>query len=283
MIITANYNWKGKLSSYTRDNSSIPIARGNADYEEILRAINDGICTILEPTFENAEIAYDKNNNPSGYLINIGFVPNDKSNYLTQLIETQIASGKCKIINSIPVNFPYPKFKKIICIIVLDSSWPHIQDCYSYEPSIDLLIKSKKYSHSFKLKNLSINNLNQNQVIYKNYNLNEPYSNSKENISFGLIEIEIAVSDLRKLFKKEKQYIQEWMKEFFEDDVQKHYIQTRRSRKEGPDISWLILNASIYLKHYLIEYRNSIVEIFSSEYGDTSNKFISEKNTIINL
>jgi hypothetical protein len=275
MIVEAQYNWKGVLTIYRRGDSFIPLDPRNRDYQEIQQAIADGECTINEPTLGNITRAFDRHGDFSGYHTRFGFVPNYLSNHLLELINAQIADGRCTVVDPSPVE-PLPKLDKLVFPMILEQPWPHIRADFHGELSYASSIQSERRSFRFTLKNLPSESSDKLDLLLKHHNIVNSSSWSLSPLQFGVIEIEVPIKELRRLFKGERPIVQAWLSPLLEDMIEQHYAQTCRKTSEGPDVAWLISHVNSYMGHFVVEFSNQILDAFWMEYGDSPVPYISE-------
>jgi hypothetical protein len=86
MIVEAQYNWRGVLTGYRQENSSIPLDPRNSDFQKIQQALNQGACVVAEPTLGNIHKACDRHGEFSGYFTRFGFVPVYQDSHLLRLL-----------------------------------------------------------------------------------------------------------------------------------------------------------------------------------------------------
>lgn len=278
MIVEAQYKWNGDLSSYKRENSFIPIDPGNADFQEIQKLISEGSCTVLEPSIGTIYRTYDKYNLFSGYRTRFGFVPDSSNNPLLRLINDQIIDGRCIIIDpkAQPLIEPRHKLSKLIFSVVLDAPWPFVQDRFHGELGYSSIQKSIKYPYHFTVSNLPQKTSNVYQSLFENYQIDKPDLIPGSKLQFGLIEIEVPIGRLKKLFFEEKNNGDILMNAMILEMLEQHYLETRRNKSDGPDISWLISNTHNYAKHFVVEFSNQVIEAFRIEYGESAIQYLPE-------
>jgi hypothetical protein len=275
MVIEAQYNWKGKLAGYRRGESFIPLDSGNRDYQEIQQAIANSECHINEPTLGDIVREFDRHGNFSGYRTRFGFVPDHQNNYLFKLINEQIKDGRCSVVEPPPVE-PLPKLDKLIFSMILEQPWPHIRADFHGELSYPLNSQLDRRSFRFTLKNLPSESCDKLDLLLKHRNIVSNLPQGLSALKFGVIEIEVPIKELRRLFKEERPIVQAWLSPFLEDILDQHYVQTRRRKSEGPDIGWLIHNVNVYMGHFVVEFVNQVLDAFWMEYGQSPVPYISE-------
>jgi hypothetical protein len=278
MIVEAHYKWNGDLSNYKRENSFIPIDPGNTDFQEIQKLISEGNCTVLEPLVGSVYRSYDKHGLFSGYRTRFGFVPDDNKNPLLKLIKKQILDGSCTVIDPKmqPALEMRPNLSKLIFPVILDAPWPFIQDKFHSEFCYSSNQKSTKYAYQFTIRNLPEKTSYIYQSLLEDYQIDKPDLIPGPKLQFGLIEIEVPISRLRKLFFEQKNNGTESMNSMISDMLDQHYLETQRKKSEGPDISWLISNAHNYTKHFVVEFSNQVIEAFRTEFGKSAIQYLPE-------
>lgn len=287
MNVEANYNWRGDLIGYRRENTYIPLDLGNRDYYEIQKAIMAGECTVNEPTLGLITKVYDRHGIHSGYHTSFGFVTCRTDNHILQLINQQVNDGKCTIMNATekPSVDASSKISTLVFCIMLEQAWPHISAEFHGEMSYTSHKgKTIQKSFQFSLKSLPIEQPQSKvNLVLAHYKAEHSMPINFQLLQFGVIEIKVPVKELRWLFMGERALIKEWLSPFVEDQLAQHYAQTGRKPSEGPDIAWLINNASSYLGHFITEFSNRIIEAFRNEYGLAPVHYISEENDRNNL
>jgi hypothetical protein len=273
MNVSAFYGWKGNLLGYTLDGMSVPIADGNRHYQMIKEAIQTGNCTIHEPVISEVVKIYNRRGNLSGYKWSGLFIPIDERNKLYVLITAAINNGTCKVNepNIELLDKEYKRIEKLVILIFFNRPWDHVSDIYEGIMPYPLSDKHDKNRYCFKLINIRSNN-NPLDLLFESYQIqtNMPLTHFTMGCSF--LEVEVPIKRLRNLFRNEKK-IAEWLADLFE----MHLLESDRSKKEGPDIMWLIVFAKTYLQNFIIDIGNAITEAFSREYGTIPIGFIDER------
>lgn len=279
MIIEAQYKWNGELSGYRDADRYIPLDAKNSDYQNIQQAIVDGSCTVAEPLLGQISIASDRHGEFSGYHTRFGFVPNYLSSHLLSLIDEQLADGRCTVaIETAELKGPpQTKLHKLIFSTILDQHWTNVSGEFFGELPYASHANSEKRHFKFSINNLPYSSSDKLQLLLEKHAVKKGLSFSVFPAQFGVIEIQVPVAELRRLFKGEQHLIDACMLPFHADLLNQHFAQTRRKRAEGPDIFWLISHANLYMGHFVAEICNKVIEAFSMEYGHVSIPYISGK------
>ena len=270
MNVTAIYNWKGHLTGYKRDNAIIPIDEGNRDYQIIQEGIANGTCIVDEPELGEVTETYNHQGNLSGYRWNGLFVPIDEENRNYQVVKKAIEEGNCTVKITIHerLNSYLPKIDAIIFCIFFNQPWQHITDCYKGKISYRSNSRATYVEYDFRLINLPLSEkLNATNFLLGRYNISKDFFSIIEfSIKSGVLELEVPVNRLLKLFRNEHQLLEENTATFLEDCLSQHIEESGRASK-GPDINWLISLAKTYLQNFIMEVGNRIIEAYTREYG----------------
>ena len=272
-IAVKQYNWKGEIIGYQYNNSFIPTDKRNHHYKMLLEDIKDGKCIVNEPDIKEVEKAYDKSNELSGYIYMGMFIPCDNENNLYKLIEKLIEEKTCLIVEN--KKEQTKKIDSFIFNIVFRYPWKGISNVSENQIKYPIEESNGMY---YKVRYV---NLNQNNNVINSinsfYNIEQNNFSNIENynlVQYSMLEITIPVNKLKKIFK----YLCKNDTMMLKDELEMHFKQTKRLKKEGPDISWLINYAPIYLKDAVIDIGNRAIEAISFEYLDFNIKHINERN-----
>ncbi len=269
MNVTAIYNWRGHLTGYRRDNTFIPIHEGNSDYQIIKQEIINGICIVNEPDLSEVTETYNQKGKLSGYRWNGIFVPIDDNNRNYQVVKKAIQEGTCKVDKPKfeNLNIQALKIKSIIFCVFFDQSWQHLTDYYDGKIPYRSNSKATYADYNFRLINLPVSNqLNGADLLLEKYKISNEEFPIQFPIKSGVLELEVPIDRLLKLFRNEKQLIEEDTAIFLEDCLSQHLAESGRA-SSGPDIVWLISFAHRYLENFIMEVGNRIIEAYTKEYG----------------
>lgn len=270
MEVTAIYDWEGNLSTYQWDNMSVPIAEGNRHYRMIKDAIADGTCIINEPLIEEVTAAYDRKGNLSGYRWNHIFipVPIDESRQFYRMVKRAIEDGSCIIKEPDPIQADKPvlKVETLIFCIFFDRPWPHLKSSYQGEMSYQSNDEAESRTYAFRLINVSsTGELDRFDLLF---DFHPGISKEQFPIEFplqsGILELEVPVRYLQKLFRNEKSQLEEDMIGFIDSIVMPHLWESGRSE---PETKYLISLGVFYLGNFIMEVGNRVIEAFTREYG----------------
>lgn len=268
MRVEAQYNWRGVLTGYRQENSFIPIAPGNIDYQQIQQGLNQGTYVLSEPTLGKIWKALDRDGEFSGYSTRFGFVPIYQDSHLLRLIKQQIQDGGCSVLDSLanPVESAFTLEKFVLCT-VLEQPWPHLKGPFSGELAYRSNERTAERMYRFTIKNLPPTTDDKLKLLLADHQIEGDWPISYSPLQFGVLEIEVPIRNLKPLFMGERQLVPSWMMQSLLDLLEQHYAQTRRKPSEGPDIGWLIGNIGSYIGHFVVEFSNHVIEAFKREYG----------------
>lgn len=270
MEVTATYDWEGNLSGYQWDNMSVPIAEDNKDYQMIKEAIANDTCIVNEPTIEEVTAAYNRKGVLSGYKWNHIFVPvpTDESKPFYRMVKKAIEDNSCIIKDPAPeqADKPISNVKTIIFCIFFNQPWPHVKSPYEGEISYRSNEEAESRTYTFRLINLSSDGrLNGFDLLF-DYHPGIPKGQLPIELPLqsGILELEVPVVYLQKLFRNERPLLERSMASFIDSIVVPHL---RESGRREPDIEHLISYAKSYLGNFIMEVGNRVIEAFTREYG----------------
>jgi hypothetical protein len=281
MIVEAQYNWRGELNSYRRENSFIPLDPRNSDFHQIQVALDQGTCEVVEPELGIVHKAYDRNQQLSGYLTRFGFVPIDQDNYLYRLIKEQITDGRCSISDSSGNTVEVPsKLERLVLCTIFDQPWPHLRGPFTGELAYASHESCVERDYRFTIKNLPSVATDKLQLLLADHQANDNLPITCFPLQFGVIEIDLPVRGLKHLFMGERKMVPSWVAPALKDSLEQHYAQTRRKPSEGPDVGWLINHIGLYSGHFFVEFTNHVIDAFKREYGnhDRPMPYLTEGN-----
>lgn len=275
-VIVERTYWNGKLSGYLWDGMTVPIARGNSHFQAIRKAIHDGTCIVVEPTFGKIHRGVDRHGNPSGFRTRFGFVPDYKHSHLLRLINAQLADGSCEVAEPPIETQAARRYETLVLTTILAQPWPGIVGECSGNLAYRAMRDKPSQPYKFVLRNLPNGADDRLEILLKTYGaaVQFPFRNSPH--KFGVLEIEIPLSLLRSMYTNERKLLPSGESELVATLVEQHFAESRRSRREGPDISWLINNAHLYTAHFAVEFSNRIFDAFRLEYGRAPLSYIVE-------
>ncbi|MEP0879932.1 hypothetical protein NDI49_00020 [Trichocoleus sp. ST-U3] len=289
MEVTPIYNWEGHLISYQQGNKFVPIADDNQEYQIIKEAIKNGTCIVKEPIIEEVTKTYDRKKNWSGYRWHGIFVPIDENNYLYQIIDKAIKDNIC-IVNEPEEehNATSSKIKTIIFCVLFDQPWHRVEDFYEGKMPYRSNPKAQYVDYNFRLINLPINEkLNAANFLFEYYEIAKEKFPIEISMKIGMLELEVPVKYLLKLFRTEKELLEENTANIIEDILKQNLKEFGRKESEGANILVLIQYAKSYLENFIMELGNRIIEAYAGEYRELPigyiNKWkIHEKTFVIN-
>lgn len=268
MIFEAQYNWRGVLTSYRRENTFIPLDPRNAEFQQVQQALNQGTCVVAEPTLGDIHKACDRYGQFSGYFTRFGFVPIYQDSHLLRLIREQIKDGRCSVLEP-PENLDKPEFdlEKLVLCTVLEQPWPHLKGPFRGELAYASNKLSAERMYRFTIKNNPVTTTDKLQLLLADHHIKNDWLTSHSPLQFGVLEIELPIPSLLPLFMGERNLVPSWMSANLADMLEQHYAQTRRKPSQGPDISWLIGHIGQYVGHFVVEFSNHVIDAFKWEYG----------------
>jgi hypothetical protein len=268
MEVIAKYDWKGSLSGYKWGDMTVPIDKGNRDYQLIKQAIANGTCVVNEPAIEEVTAIYNQQGNLSGYRWNNIFVPIDESNKLYHLIKEAIDNFSCKV-NQLPSESKNLHIESIIFCVFFDRPWYNIDDFSEGKIIYPLNNSASSKSYGFRLINLSVDeDSNKFNLLLKYHGIKTEKIPIVLPLKFGLFELEVPSKYLQRLLKNEKNLLDEDRTNFVGDALSQHLKESGRSRDRGADIRWAINNAKIYLENFIMEIGNRVIEAYAREFEE---------------
>lgn len=268
MIVEAQYNWRGVLTGYQHENSSIPLDPRNSDFQRIQQALDDGTCMLVEPTLGNIHTAYDRRGEFSGYRTRFGFVPIYQDSHLLKVIKEQLADGRCNVLDPLgAIGEPDFDLEKLVLCTILEQPWPHLKGPFKGKLAYASHDRSAERTYQFTLKNLPSTTQDRVQLLFAEYEIKNAPPILCSQLQFGVLEVELPIRSLKHLFMGERKLVPSWNAPILADFLDQHYAQSRRKPGEGPDIAWLIGHIGLYVGHFFIEFSNHVIDAFKREYG----------------
>ena len=91
--VTKRYSWRGEFIGYQAGPTFVPADRGNADFRLLRDRIERRNAPSMNPSSPGRSRCLEKTGKISGYDTDLGFVPNDNSNVLNQLLMQSVSAG----------------------------------------------------------------------------------------------------------------------------------------------------------------------------------------------
>jgi hypothetical protein len=275
--VTKQYNWRGEHVAYRVDGTTIPCADGNSDYRAIRERIANGKCAEADPEVTSATKVFSAAGDLTGFDTNLGFIPNDPQNRLRVLLEEAAKTGKCDIGEPCAAK-EVPYVETLIFCLVLDQGWKHLAgplaNRFAYQPhehanpvQIDVRIRNLPASAEDVLPHI---------FSYLGVEQTLPVALQYKALQAGMIEIEIPVKVLLKLFRNELAQAPKTIEPFLADSLAQHYVRADRKESQGPDVGWLISMALDFLTNAVASVANVALQAFAQEYGGTVPGHITE-------
>ena len=270
MEVTAIYNLEGDFCAYLLDNKFIPIAPNNGDNLIIKRAIDDGSCILKEPIIEEIIATYNYKGVLSGYIWQHIFVPVpiDESKPFYRMVKTAIDNGSCfiKQPDSEKADRSALKVETIVFCIFFDRPWSHVKNVYEGKIPYKSTKKAEPRIYTFRLINFPLEEgLNRFNFLIDYYSIDSHHQIPFHMpLQFGMLELEVPVNYLKKLFRNERDHFDDHIAGFINRIVKTHL---QESGRRDPDTNFLINYAKSYLENFIMEVSNRIIEACTREYG----------------
>lgn len=268
LIATKVYNWRGVHVSYHASNCWIPCDEGNRHFLALRERITNKLCDELEPDITWARKVYSSEGRLTGYDWECGFIPHDFQNRLFQLLQAAIESGICQVEEPRGIDAGMPKIDSLIFCVVLDRGWQHLagrlERSFGYRANPD----SDPVALQVRLHNLPAEAGDVFPLVCEALGTEPPeHPISLKYLKAAMIEVEISVANLLKIFRGERARIEERIAPFVNDQLEQHLTRSGRSKSMGPAIDWLIQMAPNYLTYVVADTANVALQAFALEYG----------------
>lgn len=282
-IVTKQYDWRGEHVGYVAGGMHIPLASGNRHYRGVVDRIAAGKCTEEEPKFQNAIRTYSEKGDHTGHYTNLGFVPKEPGNHLSDLLEAAIQSG---VLDPKEPEEPaaQPKLKSLVLCKFFPRKWDNISAeisrNFTYRHSVE---DTSPVICVVRARNLPADD----DAIDAFTELNKlGYPGIKEDVQIGFmpvqvgeIELEVPVNKLLKIYRGERGSLSSTIRTTIEDSANQNSAITGRGGK-GPSIDWLISESRYYLTRFFADIINKTVREFTLEYGGTPPGHVDENELI---
>lgn len=267
-IATKVYTWRGVHVSYHANNCWILCDEGNRHFRSLRERIANKLCEELEPHIMWARKVYSSEGSLTGYDWECGFIPHDFQNRLFQILCTAIESGVCQVEEPKGTDASMSKINGLIFCVVLDRRWQHLagrlERSFEYRSNPN----SDPVALQVRLQNLPAEAVDVFPLVCEALGT-EPPGNpiSLKYLKAAMIEVEISVTHLLKIFRCEIARIEERIAPFVNDQLEQHLTRSGRSKSRGPSIDWLIQMAPNYLTYAVADTANVALQAFALEYG----------------
>ncbi|WP_139015284.1 hypothetical protein [Xanthomonas cannabis] len=267
-IATKFYNWRGVHVSYHANNCWIPCDEGKRHFRAIRERIANKLCEELEPHITWVSKVYSSEGRVTGYDWEFGFIPHDVQNRLFQLLLAAIESGICQVEEPRGGDASMPKIDSLIFCVVLDRGWQHLsgrlESSFEYRANPD----SDPVALQVRLQNLPAEGSDVFPLVCEALGAAPPeHPISLKYLKAAMIEVEISVMHLLKIFRGELVRIEERIAPFVHDQLEQHLTRSGRSKSRGPSIDWLVQMAPNYLAYVVVDTANVALQAFALEYG----------------
>ena len=263
------YDWRGRHTGYRTENTSIPADPGNSHFRRIQAAIKEGKCKEIEPEIAHATRTFSHSGELTGFDTNLGFVPNDSSNTLFRILETSVSAGRCAIIDPSQIEAPSDeKIKTLIVCILFQRSWPHLTGTFArifaYRSSsnsnpVDLLVRLRNVPADDPPSTVDL--------VLQAHRVSDKMKTNALPLQAGVLEIEIPVFHLQKLFRMERHRLDQELFPFLDEMLAEHLARSGRTVHRGPDLLWLIMHAPYFLGRLAASLGNTVIRTFIMEWG----------------
>ena len=269
LTATKQYNWRGEHVAYQLAGTTIPCDDRNKDYRAVLESIANGQCRAVEPDVTTATKVHSSAGVVTGYDTNLGFVPHDTSNSLYVLLQESARVGNCKIEEPGAVEENTPKIHTLIFCLVLDRGWQHLAGPLTHQFDYQPNERAKPIKIDVRIRNLPASAEDVLPHVFQSMGIEAPSHGSFrfKALQAGMIEIEVPVTLLLKLFRNERARVRDGIEPFFTDSLAQHHVRTGREESRGPEVSWLINMAPYYLTYAVADVANVALQAFALEYG----------------
>lgn len=265
---TKVYTWRGEHVSYHANNWWIPCDEGNRHFRALRERIANKLCEELEPQITWARKVYSSERNLTGYDWECGFIPHDLQNHLFQLLQAAIKSGICQVEEPREIDASTSKIDGLIFCVVLDRGWQHLAG--RLERSFDYRANpnSNRIALQVRLNNLPNEGDDVFPLICQALGAASPeFPISLRYLKVAMIEVEVSVAHLLKIFRNVRAHIDERIVTYVNDELEQHLTRAGRSKSKGPTIEWLISMAPNYLTYVVADIANVALQAFALEYG----------------
>jgi hypothetical protein len=264
--VTKNYNWRGEHVGYQTNGTSIPCVEGNADYGQLRERIKRGECSEHEPKILAARKVYATTGELTGHDTNVGFVPNRPANRLHQLLQEAISSGLCVPEEPLQTATLEPIQALILCA-VLDRRWHHLAGPFERAFAYRSHERAEEIDVTVRIRNIPEPPTDIAKHLFDALHVEGGSLDHLRPLQLGMIEVEVPIGLLQKLFRNERNHIPTSVSSFVEDALALHQERTGRSASKGPDIAWLLDMAGYCLTRLFADLSNMAIRAFTLEYG----------------
>lgn len=267
-IATKVYSWRGVHISYHANNCWIPCDEGNRHFRAVRERIANKLCEELEPHITWASKVYCSEGRITGYDWEGGFIPQDFHNRLFQLLRAAIESGICQVEEPRGIDASMSKIDSLIFCVILDRGWQHLagrlERTFEHRSNPD----SNPVALQVRLQNLPAEAGDVFPLVCEALGTEPPeHPISLKCLKAAMIEVEISVKNLLRIFRGELARVEERIAPFVKDQLEQHLTRSGRSESRGPSIDWLIEMAPNYLTYVVADTANVALQAFALEYG----------------
>jgi hypothetical protein len=241
----------------------------NADFQRVRIAIAAGTCREIEPEITSAVRTFGVNGEITGFDTNVGFLPNDQSCDLFRVFESSVAAGTCVISDPQSETIAAgEQVETLIVCLLFQRAWPHLTGTFERTFPYRSSVRSSPIDLLVRLRNIpSEEPLSAFQLLQEAHLSLPAVPFRGLPLQAGVLEIEIPVAKLLRLFRSEKPSLDEEWAPFLTDFLAQHLVRSGRTESRGPDRQWLIGAANWYLGRLAMSLGNVVIRAFVLEWG----------------
>jgi hypothetical protein len=282
--VMRNYDWKGRHVGYREGSASVPLDPANSDYQRIQAGLSSGVYRETEPTIDFASKAFNERGQLSGFDTNLGFIPADPSNRLYQILQEALASERVQLNEEAP-EASGSMAESLLFVVFFPQPWRGQSGIGTLSGVLESAFPYQSHGGA-KVLNLRCrlrNVLDGSPAIEQQYLLEHgivAHWLGSTRLGAAVLEIEIPVRDLNRLFRGERRLVHPLLKDRIEDSLQMHLVRSGRAPNRGPNLRWLISEAPRYLTRLIATLANTVSRVFSTEYGGNLPGYIQETSLL---
>src|SRR5262249_31628689 len=158
------------------------------------------------------------------------------NNRLFQILDENLKTETCQMKEPPAEKSFFSETEAVIVCVIFNRAWPNIggpfERIFPYRSAADIPSRDLR----IRLRNLPNDQdaMRDKDLIFKEYGIDIFKHPIGSPIQAGVLEVEIPVRELPKLFRSEHHRLEPWMRSVVEDELQQHYVRTGRSPSRGP-------------------------------------------------
>jgi hypothetical protein len=276
IVAIRQYNWRRSHVGYFCENVSIPVV--SDQFSRVRDGIPAGTHRETEPEIKEAIQVFTNEGRLTGYDTPYGFIPIDPKNRLFQILDENLRAGTCQIKDPPAEKGLLSDTEAVIVCVIFNRAWPNIggpfERIFPYRSAADVPPRDLR----IRLRNLPNGQgaMRDKDLVFKEYEIDIFKQSIGSPIQAGVLEIEIPVRELPKLFRSEYHRLEPWMGSVVEDELQQHYVRTGRSPSRGPTTDWLIPRTQWWLGRLVAGLTNTVTRTYIREYGGIPPGYVKE-------